>query len=46
MTDGRSRHAVACVEKSEDLTELKRAIAEALASPERESAFPLRTAAT
>ena len=26
MTDDRSRHAVACVEKSEDLTELKRAI--------------------
>ncbi len=32
LTDARSRHATACVEKSEDLTELKRAINRTLTS--------------
>jgi len=41
VTDGRCRHAVACVEKSEDLTELKRAIVGTLASREGNRLFRL-----
>jgi CheY-like chemotaxis protein len=39
VTDGRSRHAVACVEKSEDLTQLKREITWALRSCEANRSF-------
>ncbi len=39
MADGRSRLAVACVEKSENLTELKRAIARTLGHAGREGLF-------
>lgn len=39
MRDCRSRHAVACVEKSEDLAELKRAIVRALASRDANKIF-------
>ncbi len=41
VTDGRSRHAVACVEKSEDLTELKRAIVRAMGGHEASEPFRL-----
>ena len=41
MTDGRSRHAVACVEKSEDLTELKRAIVQAMKAREANESYRL-----
>ena len=40
VSDGRSRHAVACVEKSEDLTELKRAIVRAMGG--HEASEPIR----
>jgi CheY-like chemotaxis protein len=39
VKDCRSRHAVACVAKSEDLTELKRAIVRTLASQEANGPF-------
>ena len=41
VSDGRSRHAVACVEKSEDLTELKRAIVRAMGAHEASEPFRL-----
>jgi CheY-like chemotaxis protein len=41
LSDGRSRHAVACVEKSEDLTELKRAIVRAMGAHEASEPFRL-----
>jgi CheY-like chemotaxis protein len=41
MTDGRSRLAMACVEKSEDLAELKRAIVRIISSREENGPFRL-----
>ena len=41
LTDGRSRYAVACVEKSEDLTELKRAIVRVFARREESESLRL-----
>lgn len=41
MTDDRSRHAVACVEKSEDLTELKRTIVQAMKAREANESYRL-----